>query len=88
MAVLRSFLSSHFLADCVNIFQKRGSADRFDLNSFKSYDTNEKHAKNTKIAKNTSQIRYFLQNCKKPETEIFAFSVITFEPIDLLSISK
>ena len=31
---------------------------------------------------------FFLQNRRNPETEIFAFCVILFEPIDPLSTSK
>ena len=54
----------------------------------KKNDTNDKHAKTKKkkfkkIGKNTTQIRYFFKNHKKLETEIFAFSVITFEPIKI-----
>ena len=47
-----------------------------NLNWFKSYDTKRKHAKiaknakNTKNAKITTQIKFSLQNCKIPETEI------------------
>ena len=49
-----------------------------------------KKAKNAKITKNTTQIKFFLQNRKKTKMEIFAFCVITFEPInlDLFSTSK
>ena len=44
----------------------------------------KKHVKtqnNTKITKNIIQMRSFLQNHKNQEMEIFAFCVITFEPI-------
>ena len=44
----------------------------------------KKHAKMQKIQKNTkkiTQMRYFLQNHKNPEMEIFVFCVITFESI-------
>ena len=41
----------------------------------------EKKAKNTKIAKNTTQISFFFTKSQK--TEIFAFCVITFEPIKI-----
>ena len=53
-------------------------------NWFKSYDKNEKHVKNAKtpkIAKHSTWILYFLQNCRKPKIEIIAFCVITFQPI-------
>ena len=30
-----------------------------------------------------TQMSFFLQNCKKMEIEIFAFCVITFEPIKI-----
>ena len=43
-----------------------------NLNWYKSYDTKRKNTKNA--------ILFFL-NPKKPEMEIFAFCVITFEPI-------
>ena len=33
--------------------------------------------------KNIRQMRIFLQNCTNPETEIFAFCVITFKPIKI-----
>ena len=36
--------------------------------------------KNAKNDKKNTQKRCFLQNRKKPETEIFTFWVITFEP--------
>ena len=49
-----------------------------NLNWFKSYDTNEKHAKMTK---NTDLL--FLQNRSKMKMEIFAFCVITFEAIKI-----
>ena len=35
--------------------------------------------KNAKTQK--MQISVFVQNCKKPKMEIYAFCVITFEPI-------
>ena len=59
-----------------------------NLNWFKGYDTNEKHTKMQKLKKKIhrlglTQIRYFLQNCKKLESEIFVFSFITFEPIKI-----
>ena len=44
----------------------------------------KKHAKtqkNTKVTQNIALISSFLQNYKNPETEIFVFCVITFEPI-------
>ena len=53
-------------------------------NWFKSYDKNEKHVKNAKtpkLAKHSTWILYFLQNCRKPKIEIIAFCVITFQPI-------
>ena len=43
-----------------------------NLNWLKSYDTNEKihkNAKNTKIAKNTTQIRFFFTKSQKDENE-------------------
>ena len=46
-------------------------------NWFKSYDTNEKHAKMQK----TQQLQKTLHKYKKMEMEIFAFCVLTFEPI-------
>ena len=60
------------------------------LNWFKSCDTNKKaskHAKNTKLTKSITQMRSFLQNCKKTEMKIFAFCVTTFEPIKILTCS-
>ena len=44
----------------------------------------QKRKKNKESAqnmKNIIQMSAFLQNCKNPETEIFVFCVITFEPI-------
>ena len=38
---------------------------------------------NTRITKNITQMRSFLQNHKNQEMEIFAFCVITFEPIEV-----
>ena len=53
----------------------------------KSYDKKnaktQKKQKNALTAKNITQIRSFLQNRKKNEMEIFAFCVITFEPIKI-----
>ena len=47
----------------------------------------KKHAKmqkkKIKIIKNMTQMRYFLQNHKNPEMEIFVFCVITFKPIKI-----
>ena len=56
---------------------------------FKSYDTNEKHTKMQKMQKlkkkihrlGLTQIRYFLQNCKK--TGIGNICVFAFEPIKI-----
>ena len=59
-------------------------------NWFKSYDKNEKHVKNAKtpkIAKHSTWILYFLQNCRKPKIEIIAFCVITFQPIKVQTCS-
>ena len=86
MAVLRPFLA-FFFANYINTFHKT-EVHRvilrcwtgLNLHWFKSYDTNEKHEKR---AKNTTQIRAFLQNCKNPKMEIFSFCVITFEPIKI-----
>ena len=44
---------------------------------------NTKNAKNAKNRKNITQITSFLQNHKTPEREIFAFCVITFDPIKI-----
>ena len=35
------------------------------------------------LYKNTKTNDFFLQNCKEKEMEIFAFCVITFEPIKI-----
>ena len=43
----------------------------------------KKNAKNAKKAKNIIQMSVFLQNRKKPETEIFAICVIPFDPIKI-----
>ena len=45
--------------------------------------TSVKTHQNTKITKNITQMRSFLQNHKTPEAEMFAFCVITFEPIKI-----
>ena len=46
-----------------------------------------KHKKNQKnpkkITKNITQMTSFLQNHKNPKTELFAFCVVTFEPIKI-----
>ena len=44
----------------------------------------QKRKKNKESAqnmKNIIQMSAFLQNCKNPETEIFVFYVMTFDPI-------
>ena len=54
------------------------------LNWFKSYGTNVKKThkrKKRRNCKNITQMRSSLQNHKIPDTEIFAFCIITFEPI-------
>ena len=43
----------------------------------------QNNANNTKNAKNITQMSFFLQYHKNPETEIFAFCVINFEPIGI-----
>ena len=48
---------------------------------FKIYDTKEKTCKNHKI-------RSFLQNHKNPEDEIYAFCIIGFESIEILTHSS
>ena len=61
--------------------QNWGSDDHFEvLNGSKpllvqkfSYDTNEKHVKNAKISKNTSQIRSFLQNRRITKSKYLQF---------------
>ena len=53
---------------------------------FKSYATNTKNKTNKQSAKsmkNIIQMSAFLQNRKNPETEIFVFCVITFDPITI-----
>ena len=37
----------------------------------------------TRITKNITQMRSFLQNHKNPERELFAFCLITLEPIEV-----
>ena len=93
--------SGHFFANYMSIFHKTEVQTvilrcwtSLYLNWFKSYERNAKKRKNAKNAKNeeiNTQITFFLQNWKKFEKEIFAFCVITFEPIkiiDLFSTSK
>ena len=53
-----------------------------NLNLFKRYDTNAKHAKTQKIQKMLHRLVFvFLQNRKATEIEKLAFCVITFEAI-------
>ena len=42
--------------------------------------TQKKNTQKLQISQKNLQIRVFLQNCKKPEMEIYAFCGITFEP--------
>ena len=42
-----------------------------------------KNVKNAKTQKNTAQMSFSLQNCEKPDMEIFAVYAIAFEPIDI-----
>ena len=44
---------------------------------------NKKNKESAKSMKNTIQMSAFLQNRKNPETEIFVFCVITFDPITI-----
>ena len=48
---------------------------------------NEKPRKNTKFTKNITQMRSFLQNYKNPKRELFVFCLITFEPIEVQTLS-
>ena len=43
----------------------------------------QKRKKTPKSQKTLPRLVFFLQNRKKPETKIFVFSVITFEPIEI-----
>ena len=43
----------------------------------------KKNKESTKSMKNIIQMNAFLQNRKNPETEIFVFFVITFDPITI-----
>ena len=43
----------------------------------------QKHTKKVKIGKNATQIGSFFQNNKETKMEIFAFCVITFDPIKI-----
>ena len=43
----------------------------------------KKKKESTKSMKNTIQMSVFLQNRKNPETQIFVFCVITFDPITI-----
>ena len=43
----------------------------------------KKTKESAKSMKNTIQMSAFLQNRKNPETEIFVFCVITFDPITI-----
>ena len=86
-------LCSHFFANYMTIFHKTEVQTvilrccmGLYLNWFNSYDRNAKKRKKTKYAKtdkNITQITSFLQTWKKMEKEIFAFYVITFEPIKI-----
>ena len=74
----------HSFANCINIFHKTEvqkvifrCLTGLNLNWYKSYDT--KCNKTPKTQK--TQLRVFWQNCKKVKMEMFAFCVITFEPI-------
>ena len=49
----------------------------------KSYATNTKNEENAKNAKNIIQMSAFLQNHNNLKKEIFAFCVITLEPITI-----
>ena len=42
-----------------------------------------KTKESAKSMKNIIQMSAFLQNCKNPETEIFVFCFITFDPITI-----
>ena len=43
----------------------------------------KKNKESAKSMKNIIQMNAFLQNRKNPETEIFVFCVITFDPITI-----
>ena len=43
----------------------------------------QKNKESAKSMKNIIQMSAFLQNNKNPETEIFVFCVITFDPITI-----
>ena len=64
------------------IFHKTEVQTGLNPNWFKSYDKNEKQAKNAKtpkINKNSTRILFFLQN--RTKMKIIAFCIIAFEPI-------
>jgi hypothetical protein len=74
----------HFFANFIYIFHKTEvqtvifrCLTGLDLNWIKSYDTKCKQT--LKCEKHNWF--FFWQNCKKNEMEMFAFFVITFEPI-------
>ena len=73
-------ISDHFFTNCMLIFHKTKiqtvilrCSRSLNLNWYNSYDKKRKKAKNAN--------EFFEQNCKKTKLEIFAFCVITFEPI-------
>ena len=90
MALLRPFLAIFLPTTCIS-FTKQSSDGHFEvLNRSISYLAQKlchkyKNNINEESAKKIMQMIVFLQNRKKPETKIFTFCVITFEPIMILT---
>ena len=69
-----------FFTNCMVIFHKN-EIQTIILRCFRSLNLNWYYSYDPKQKMQKTQKSVFVQNCKNPKMEIFAFCVITFEPI-------